>query len=510
MAIVGKLIKKTTAISYKRNARKGVEYRHQLEALKLLLESAKNTKFGFVHSFHDILKKVDIVSNFQQNVPITDYETFYKNWLHETIDGAKDHTWRGKIKYFALSSGTTGSPSKRIPVTIEMIRSFQKTSLRQLSILHELDLPESFYGSSVLTVGGSTKLNYTNKHIEGDLSGILRKHTSLVATPFTKPGKRITDLKTWNEKLEAILEKAPQWNIGIVAGIPSWCILLMEKIIERYQLNSIHDIWPNFQVYVHGGVFMEPYINRLQKVSAKNVFLLDTYLASEGYFAYQTSPIRKGMKLLLNGVVFYEFIPFNSDFFDENGRLIDNHSALTFSEVQEGVDYALVISTNAGLWRYLIGDLVRFVNIQDYELVITGRIKQFLSLCGEHLSLDNINQALLAMNTEFAINFDEFTIYADEENQQHVWYIGVEDTIDSEKVKIFLDTKLCELNDDYSYVRKYNLKEPIINLVTPKLFFDYLASLGKTGGQNKMPRVLNKEQSRQWNDFINKKNRTII
>jgi len=153
-----------------------------------------------------------------------------------------------------------------------MIRSFQKTSLRQLSVLHELDLPESFYGSSVLTVGGSTKLNYQNKHVEGDLSGILRKHTSLVATPFTKPGKRITDLKTWNEKLEAILEKAPQWNIGIIAGIPSWCILLMEKIMESYQLTSIHEIWPNLQVYVHGGVFMDPYIQRLEKLSAKKFF----------------------------------------------------------------------------------------------------------------------------------------------------------------------------------------------------------------------------------------------
>ncbi|NCA19528.1 MAG: GH3 auxin-responsive promoter [Crocinitomicaceae bacterium] len=426
MAIIGKLIQRTTAISYKRNAKKGIEYKYQLEVLRMLLEQSKNTKFGFVHSFHDVLKKADAVSEYQKYVPLTDYDKFKEEWLQETIDGAKDHTWKGKIKFFALSSGTTGSPSKRIPVTIEMIRSFQRTSLRQFSVLHELDLPEEFYGSSLLTVGGSTKLTKVAKHIEGDLSGILRKHTSLVVTPFTKPGKRITDLKTWNEKLEAIIEKAPIWNIGIIAGIPSWCILLMEKIVAHYQLDSIHDIWPNLQVYVHGGVFMDPYIERLEKLSKKKIYLLDTYLASEGYFAYQMSPKHKGMKLLLNNGIFYEFIPFNSDYFNEDGRLKDQHNALTISQIQAGIDYALVISTNAGLWRYLIGDLVRFVDIEEREIVITGRIRQFLSLCGEHLSLDNINQALMALNSEKGISVNEFTIYADIQAERHVWYLGID------------------------------------------------------------------------------------
>ncbi len=502
MAIIGKLIQRTTAISYKRNAKKGIEYKYQLEVLRMLLEQSKNTKFGFVHSFHDVLKKADAVSEYQKYVPLTDYDKFKEEWLQETIDGAKDHTWKGKIKFFALSSGTTGSPSKRIPVTIEMIRSFQRTSLRQFSVLHELDLPEEFYGSSLLTVGGSTKLTKVAKHIEGDLSGILRKHTSLVVTPFTKPGKRITDLKTWNEKLEAIIEKAPIWNIGIIAGIPSWCILLMEKIVAHYQLDSIHDIWPNLQVYVHGGVFMDPYIERLEKLSKKKIYLLDTYLASEGYFAYQMSPKHKGMKLLLNNGIFYEFIPFNSDYFNEDGRLKDQHNALTISQIQAGIDYALVISTNAGLWRYLIGDLVRFVDIEEREIVITGRIRQFLSLCGEHLSLDNINQALMALNSEKGISVNEFTIYADIQEERHVWYLGIDKEVNVETVTNFIDTKLCELNDDYAYVRKYNLKTPIIKIVPTHFFYDFLESLGKSGGQNKMPRVLNTEQSQKWNAFI--------
>jgi hypothetical protein len=502
MAIIGKLIQRTTAFSYNRNAKKGIDYKHQLAVLRKLLETAKMTRFGFVHSFHEILKVPDAVTLFQKSVPITDYDTFYKEWLKDSIDGTKDHTWRGRIKYYALSSGTTGSPSKRIPVTLEMIRSFQRTSLRQLSILHNIDLPEEFFGSSVLTVGGSTKLSALSTHTEGDLSGILRKHTSLVATPFTKPGKRITDLPNWKARLEAIIPLAPKWNIGIMAGIPSWCILLLEEIVNHYKLDSIHDIWPNFQVYVHGGVFMEPYVDRLEKICGKKVHLLDTYLASEGYFAYQMSPLKKGMKLLLNNGIFFEFIPFNAQYFDENGQLKDQHDALTISEVVEGVDYALIISTNAGLWRYVIGDLVRFVDLEEHELIITGRIKQFLSLCGEHLSLDNINQALLTFSKDKSCSFSEFTIYADVSESCHVWYLETCETLDPEQTAHALDQLLCHGNDDYAYVRKYNLGVPKVRFLPPGTFYKFIESLGKSGGQTKMPRVLGKDQTERWLNFI--------
>jgi phenylacetate-coenzyme A ligase PaaK-like adenylate-forming protein len=503
MPIIGKLLKKTTEISYLRNARKGIEYRHQIESLRLLLETAKNTKFGLYHSFHKFVTKPDMVSYFQENVPISNYEDFYEKWLKETIAGAKDHTWRGKIKYYALSSGTTGSPSKRIPVTLEMIRSFQRTSMRQLAILHELHLSEKFYSASVLTVGGSTKLVKKGKHIEGDLSGILKKHTSLIVTPFTKPGNRITAIKDWNEKLNMIIERAPKWNIGIIAGIPSWCILLMERIVEHYKLQNIHEIWPNLEVYVHGGVFMEPYIERLEKISGKKINLLDTYLASEGYFAYQTSLQAKGMKLLLNNGIFFEFVPFNSDYFDENGELIDNHEAFTISQVKEGVDYAILITTNAGLWRYLIGDLVQFTNLETYEIKITGRIKQFLSLCGEHLSLDNINQALLSISKKLKIGISEYTIYADSKNSQHNWFIGCQSSVDEQLFAELMDKKLSELNDDYAYVRKYNLDAPKFTFLPAQKFYDFLESQDKMGAQNKMPRVLNKVQAEKWLNFLN-------
>jgi hypothetical protein len=300
-----------------------------------------------------------------------------------------------------------------------------------------------------------------------------------------------------------MVEKAPQWNIGIIAGIPSWCIMLMERIIERYKLETIHDIWPNFRVYVHGGVYMDPYVGRLEKICSKEVYLLDTYLASEGYFAFQTSANEKGMKLLLNNGIFFEFIPFDSRFFNEEGELISNYKALTVSEVKEGVDYALVITTNAGLWRYLIGDLVRFIDVREHRLIISGRIKQFLSLCGEHLSLDNINQALTRLNTPNRLIEPEFTIFVDKEQQLHHWFVElVDDNEDRGELIKKIDRELSLLNDDYYSARKYNLKDPILTCIPKGTIYAYMKSLEKLGAQNKMPRVLNDAQATRWFDFL--------
>ncbi len=503
MKIIGRLIKKTTEIGFKRINRKQLSYQHQLNTLTELLGKAQHTEFGFFYDFKTLLKSKDSVSKFQSHIPIMDYEEFHTRWLQHTIAGKSDCTWPGKIKYFALSSGTTGSPSKRIPVSIEMIRSFQRSSIRQYAILHALDLNEEFFSASGLAVGGSSKLKKIGNRYEGDLSGILKKHTSIFVKPITKPSNTISAIPDWNDKLNAMVEKAPQWNIGIVAGIPSWCIMLMERIIERYKLETIHDIWPNFRVYVHGGVYMDPYVGRLEKICSKEVYLLDTYLASEGYFAFQTSPNEKGMKLLMNNGIFFEFIPFDSRFFNEEGELISTHKALTVSEVKEGVDYALVISTNAGLWRYLIGDLVRFIDVREHRLIISGRIKQFLSLCGEHLSLDNINQALNMINTPKRLLEPEFTIFVDKTQQLHHWFVElVDESTNPEAILAALDKQLSALNDDYYSARKYNLKGPQITCLPKGTIYSYMKSLQKLGAQNKMPRVLNDAQASLWFEFL--------
>lgn len=502
MPIIGKLFKKSTELSFKRNYKKGIKYNSQLRTLYKLIDKSKETNFGIKHRYIQIIDNQEIVNDYQKNVPITNYEEFYDNWLAKSIEGEKNHTWPGKISYYALSSGTTGSPSKRIPVTKQMIRSFQKTSVSQSSTLYKLDLSKEFYGAKFLVVGGSSNLKKIGNHFEGDLSGILKKNTAFIFNPFTKPNNNIAKISDWNKKLEKMIEKAPSWDIGIVAGVPSWCLMLMEKIIERYNLNTIHDIWPNFEVYMHGGVYMQPYQARLDKIIGKKVYLLDTYLASEGYFAYQTAPDREGMKLLLSNGIFYEFVPFTSEYFDNEGVLKDNYKALTISQVETGVDYAMVISTNAGLWRYMIGDLVQFVDVENNEIKITGRIKQYLSLAGEHLSLDNINTALTNISNGLKIEIPEFTIYANSEEQKHEWFIGSTAEIDAEVLKAEIDKELGELNDDYKTCRKHNLNAPTIKVLSPDLFYNYLEKIGKSGAQNKFPRVLNNDQAKNWISFL--------
>ena len=504
MAIIGKLLKKTNEISYKKKFKKGKEYNNQLRTLHKLVDKAKFTKFGHTYHFEGIVIGEKVVEDFQQTVPITYYEEFHDKWLAATIEGEKNHTWPGKINHFALSSGTTGSSSKRIPVTKQMIRSFHKTSMNQTSTFYKLNLSDEFYAAKFLAIGGSTKLKKVGHHFEGDLSGILKKNTSFIFHPFTKPNNNIAKIADWNKKLEKIIEKAPSWDIGIIAGVPSWCLIVMERVVEHYKLKNIHEIWPNLNVYLHGGVYMEPYKTRLDRVLGKEIHLLNTYLASEGYFAYQTSPEREGMQLLLGNGVFYEFIPFNRGFFDENGNLKDKHIAFNLSQVQPGIDYAMVITTNAGLWRYMIGDLVQFTDVEHYEIKITGRIKQFLSLVGEHLSLDNINEAINTVGKKLNLEIDEFCIVADTENCTHKWYIGTNSKVDKTEIMEVIDEKLQLLNDDYKTCRAHNLKNPSIKILSTDLFYAFLERNGKTGSQNKFPRVLSQEQGKNWLNFLKK------
>ena len=504
MPIIGKILKTSSKIQFQKNSKVKREYKSQVRSLFKLIDFAKDTNFGSKYGFNDMITNEGLVSSFQENVPLTNYDLFYGDWLKKSIEGKKNHTWPGKIKHYALSSGTSGLPSKRIPVTAQMIKSFQKTSVNQIATLHQLNLDDKVFSSKMLVIGGSSKLKIVDKHLEGDLSGILKKHTSYIYNPLTKPGKKITELNNWSEKLEQLIIKAPSWDIGIIAGVPSWCLLLIEKIIEVYQLKTIHDMWPNFELFIHGGVFIDPYIKKLDSVSSKKINLLDTYLSSEGYFAYQTSPEKEGMQLLVENGIFYEFIPFTLDYFDSDGNCKDLHFALTLNQVRAGIDYAMVITTNAGLWRYMIGDLVQFIDVNSYEIKISGRIQQYLSLVGEHLSLNNINTALKNTNEQLGVDLVEFCIVIDEKKARHCWYIGSNTIQDKFTYLEQLDEELMRINDDYKTCRKYNLSHPKIVILDPSVFYLFLEKIGKSGSQNKFPRVLSKRQAKKWTSFVEK------
>jgi phenylacetate-coenzyme A ligase PaaK-like adenylate-forming protein len=504
MPIIGKILKTSSKIQFHKNSKVKREFKSQIRSLFKLIDFAKDTNFGSKYGFNDMITNEGLVSSFQENVPLTNYDLFYEDWLKKSIDGKKNHTWPGKIKHYALSSGTSGSPSKRIPVTAQMIRSFQKTSVNQIATLHQLNLNDKVFSSKMLVIGGSSKLKVVDNHLEGDLSGILKKNTSYIYNPLTKPGKKITELTNWSEKLEQLVIKAPSWDIGIIAGVPSWCLLLIEKIIEVYELDTIHDIWPNFELFIHGGVFIDPYINKLDRFSSKKINLLDTYLSSEGYFAYQTSPEKEGMQLLVENGIFYEFIPFTPHYFDSDGNCKDLHFALTLNQVQVGIDYVMVITTNAGLWRYMIGDLVQFIDVNSYEIKISGRIQQYLSLVGEHVSLNNINTALKNINNHLGVDLLEFCIVIDEKKARHCWYIGSNTIQDKFTYLVELDEELMRINDDYKTCRKYNLSHPKIEILDPSVFYKFLEKIGKSGSQHKFPRVLNKSQAKKWTSFLKK------
>lgn len=503
MALVGSILKRLNAMQYRKVEKKRRSPNPQNDVLARLLKTAKNTQFGTAHQFSEILKASNIKQSYMKQVPITDYNTFHEEWLSKTIEGESNHTWPGKVNHFALSSGTSGAPSKRIPITKEVIKTFQRASLEQATLLHHLDLSSTFYGGQFLTVGGSTSLEYRNGRFEGDLSGILHKYTSRFVAPLIKPESKIGREPSWEKRFELMIQKAPEWNISILTGLPSWTLLLLEMIIERHQLKNIHEIWPNLEVYIHGGIFMEPYLPRLKNVLGRKIILSETYLASEGYFAFLKRNWGQGLALMLNGGVFFEFVPFNDKNFDQDGNLIGNPITFTTKNVELGTDYAVVISTNAGLWRYLIGDLVRFTSLEHSEILLVGRVQQSTSVCGEHLSLDNIHQALSKISKDLSIIINEFTVVVDDAKLQHHFFIASESTINPETIIQRIDEELMIVNDDYKSARSAHLLPPKLTIVDNERFFRFMERRERYGAQNKFPRVLRKEQAQEWIQFLN-------
>ena len=485
----------------------------QKQELRNLLIHCQYTKFGQAYAFDKILTsfkedKDQFYQAFKSHVPVFDYEKIFEEWWHLAKEGQKDVCWPGKIRYFALSSGTSGASSKYIPITRDMVKSIRKTSMRQILTMSKYDLPASLFSKGILMLGGSTDLKKSGHYFEGDLSGITAAQIPFWFQHFYKPGKKIAKTKNWNDKLEEIVKKAPDWDIGIIVGVPAWLQIMMEKILEKYQLKSIHDIWPNLQIFVHGGVSFEPYKRGFERLLDRPLHYMETYLASEGFIAFQAYPNRKSMRLVLNNGIFYEFVPFTERNFDEDGKLRPDAETLKIDEVEENKEYALLITTNAGAWRYMIGDVVKFTSLEESEIVITGRTKLFMSLCGEHLSLDNMNKAIELVEEEMKIDIREFTLLGERADSlfAHHWYIGTDDAVDANLLKERMDYHLKCLNDDYKVERGSALKELRINVFPTNVFYQWMEAQGKVGSQNKFPRVLKKEKAQLWKNFLAEQN----
>lgn len=477
----------------------------QIKVLDKLLKRARFTDFGQQYHFDEILMSRHIGRAFQAHVPVFDYNKIFDAWWHKALEGKRDVCWPGPIKFFALSSGTSEASSKYIPITRELIRSNTLTSIRQLiSLASYNNVPKQYVGKGWLMLGGSTQLEKTSTYYAGDLSGIQAKNIPFWFQGMYKPGKRIAREKDWSKKLDEVVERAPEWDIAFLVGVPAWIQLCMEKIIERYQLNHIHEIWPNLAFYVHGGVALEPYKRGFSKLLGKPITFIETYLASEGFLAYQNRQNAKGMRLVLNNNIFFEFVPFDQKNFDIDGCILPTAQPLMIHEVKEGINYAILISTNAGTWRYLIGDTIQFTDIERCEIIITGRTKHYLSLVGEHLSVDNMNKAIERVSEDLNINIGEFTVAGIPYDSlfAHHWYIGTDDEISAEALQKGIDEKLKELNDDYRVERNHALKEVLVTVLKEDTFLQFLELKGKVGGQHKFPRVLKGKVFEEWNQFL--------
>lgn len=506
--LLGNIIKNAIKLNQTVSAavrKKPTPFDIQKKTLNNMLTKARHTRFGDEYKFGDIIFSNNPVEAFRKQVPVHDYNKIYDRWWKYTLEGEPNICWPGTTKYFALSSGTSESASKRIPITGDIIRSIRKASIKQIMSLADYDLPPELFEKGILMIGGSTHLNNRGTYFEGDLSGINAKQIPFWFQHFYKPGKKIARERDWAHKIDEIVLNAHKWDIGIVVGVPAWIQIIMERIIDHYGLNNIHDIWPNLSIYTHGGVAMEPYKKPFEKLLGKPIHYIETYLASEGFVAYQSRKDCKGMQLLLDNGIFYEFVPFNDDNFTPEGAIKENPQTLHIGEVKEGEEYAILLTTNAGTWRYLIGDTVKFTSLEHSEIVITGRTKHFLSLCGEHLSVDNMTKAVGIVADKLNISVPEFTVTGVRSGTLfgHKWYIGTPDGVgvDALLFRDLLDKTLGELNDDYEIERRAALKDIMLDVLPLQCFYDWMESKGKSGGQHKFPRVMKTPQFKEFTQF---------
>ncbi len=461
----------------------------QQEQLFKITDKARDTEFGNNHGFRNIRS----IKEFQANVPIHHYEDF-KPYIDKSLRGENDIIWPGSIRWFAKSSGTTRDKSKFIPVSKDSLENCHFRGGKDTLALYFFNHPESkLFSGKGLTLGGSQQINkINNKSFYGDLSAILIDNMPFWTYFVKTPSQDIALIAEWEEKLEKITSNTVMENITNINGVPSWMMVLIKHILNKTGADNILEIWPNLELFVHGGVSFQPYREQYKKlIPSNNMHYMEAYNASEGFFALQDSPERNDMLLMLDYGIFYEFIPM--DEFDK-----ENPKTLTIEEVETGKNYALVISTNGGLWRYLIGDTIRFTSLHPHRIKISGRTKHFINAFGEEIIIDNAENALDKACKETGALIKDYTaapVYMDTQNKgKHEWLIEFEkEPSDIQLFTTILDKALQEINSDYEAKRykDITLAPPQLDKARPGLFYDWMKKRGKLGGQNKVPRLSN-------------------
>ncbi len=502
MAILGNIIKGvigiTDTLSTETNHKENQE-----KVLKKLLETAQQTQLGEHYNFNSILKSDNLSKSFSEKVPYFDYHQMNEKWWYKLHKGETDVTWPNTPSYFALSSGTTGKTSKRITVTNEMIEAIRSSGIKQVLSLNNFDLPADFFEKEIMMLGSSTDLQEKNNHLEGEISA---SNIPFWFKGYYKPGEEIAQIDDWDERVEHIAKNAKNWDIGALSGIPAWIELMMQKVIEYHSLNNIHEIWPNLQVYTSGGVAFGPYEKSFKALLGKPVTIIDTYLASEGYIATQTRPETEAMQLNTENGIYFEFVPMHPDYIKEDGSLKNNAPSLTLKEVELDKDYILVISTVSGAWRYLIGDTIKFTNIEKAEIKITGRTKFFLNTVGSQLSVNKMDDAIKHLEKKFSTQITEYTICAkrfEDDKFYHSWYLGYNLEADEKEIANALDKFLKDANKNYKVARRKALHGVKVKIIPVEKFHEWNDKNKKKGGQVKMARVMKEDKFAEWEEFVN-------
>ncbi len=464
----------------------------QANELTKLLCKAETTAFGRDHG----LTGGTAYADFDRLVPVTDYEGF-RPYVERMVAGEADVCWPGRVKWFAKSSGTSGSKSKFIPVTDDALRHCHMRGNNDVIATYFRQNPDTrAWRGKCLTLGGSKKLTSTGAGSQtGDLSAIMIGNAPLWSEMFKTPAKDIALIANWEEKLEKIYVATVKQNVTSLAGVPSWFLVLIKYIMERSGAKTLQDVWPNLELFIHGGINFDPYREQYKALAPHNMHFLETYNASEGFFSIQTDPKDRAMQLMLDYGVFYEFVPLG-----EAGQR-HPHGIVPLEGVKTGVDYAMVISTNGGLWRYMIGDTVRFTQTEPYKIVISGRTKLYINAFGEELMISNAEAAMARACAATGAVVREYTaapVFMDAASRGcHEWLVEFERKPESaEGFAKELDKALQDVNSDYEAKRYKDITLAPLRLTVARdgLFADWLAKHGKLGGQNKVPRLKNDRQ----------------
>jgi hypothetical protein len=470
------IIKKNS--KWKKNA---VKVQNRL--LLSLINQAKNTKFGKDHNFSEISN----YSDWKKNIPIRNYEEL-KIYVQQIIEGEKDVLWPGKPLYFCKTSGTT-SGTKHIPISKESM-PHHITAARDAILNYIAETKNtSIVNGKMIFLQGSPELSKTGDILTGRLSGIVAHHTPSYLKKNQLPSYETNCIEDWENKVDKILEETLNENMSLISGIPPWVQMYFEKLQNRTG-KLIKDIFPKFDLFIYGGVNYEPYRQTFEKLIGKKVDGIELYPASEGFIAYQDSQTEKGMLLCVNHGIFYEFIP-SEEFFNKNPTRI------SLADVEIGVNYVIILNTDAGLWGYNIGDTIKFVSIDPYRIVVSGRIKHFTSAFGEHVIAEEVEKSLQETITKIPAQVNEFHVAPQVKPESglpyHQWLIEFEK--EPENMADFselIDNTLQKHNSYYKDLISGGILKPLlITKINKNGFRDYMKSIGKLGGQNKVPRLAN-------------------